>query len=88
MVPLEVSPLSLDVIKWLSLVLLMATWIVVHYTLVMRTARMPGLTPIQRVMTIAIPLLTPFFGFRQGAKRRAVLWWVLFIAYFAVRVFG
>lgn len=76
---------SLDVLLWVALVVTMAAWLLVHASLLVRTARMPGLTPVQRLMTVAVPPLTPVFGFRLGARRRSVLWWVLVIIYVLLR---
>ena len=77
--------LSLDVLLWLALVVTMAAWGLVHASLLVRTARMPGLTPVQRVLTVALPPMTPVFGFRLGARRRSVLWWVLVVVYVLLR---
>jgi len=81
----EQAMLSPDMMQWSTLVLVGAALLLVHFSLLMRTVRMPGLTPLQRIMTLALPPATPLFAFSLGAKRRAVLWWVLTIIYGCVR---
>lgn len=67
--------------QWLGLVLCSAGLAVVHFALVMRTARMLALTPAQRLLSVLVPPLTPFFAFRVGVRRRSVLWGVLLVVY-------
>lgn len=73
--------LTWDLGLWLGLVLSSAGLLWLHVVLVLRTARMPALTPAQRLLSVLVPPLTPVYAFRVGVRRRSVLWLVLLVVY-------
>jgi hypothetical protein len=76
--------LTVDIVRFLLVLLVSAAWLVLHLDLFRRTATATLLSPLQRLLCIVPPVAT-YYAYRLGARRRAVLSVLLFVAYLALR---
>lgn len=78
--------LTPDVLRMAVLLVLSATWLLIHADLTLRALRARLLSPFQRLLCL-LPPFTILFAYRLGARRRAVLSVALFVLYVAIRTF-
>lgn len=69
---------------WAALVLVGASWLVLHLALLIRAARAAGVSIAWRLLAW-LPPVTPIAGWRAGARVRAVLWVTSLALYLVLR---
>ncbi|HEX2677168.1 MAG TPA: hypothetical protein VHM19_11025 [Polyangiales bacterium] len=69
---------------WSALVITGAAWLLAHFAVCVRALRSPGLSPLLRLAAL-VPGVTPWVGFRAGARVASVLWCVFAVAYLVLR---
>lgn len=62
-----------DIVLFVVWISAAAVWLFTHVLLLIRTARSPRLSPIERALAW-LPPLTAFFSWKAGARGGAVVW--------------